>query len=144
MGLGCIFPGCRGHDGDQLAEIQHSIHALAKAVGIVETKEDKIMGTVEDGLAEVETAVAAEETAIVAEDASITKLDADETTDLAALTAAINAGETLTPDQQARFDALTAKATADAATVAADQAEVDADDAALNAATPTTEAPAAS
>lgn len=104
---------------DRLERIQHTLDAHNR-------KEEKKMASIEDGLAEVEAAETAEE-------AVLATLSADETRELADLAALKTAGDTLTPDQQARFDALTAK-------VAADTAAVQADDDAINAADP---APAA-
>jgi hypothetical protein len=135
--LACIFPLCEGHGGRRYEAILHSLeHLAAEVVDIkatlatISTKEDKIMGTVEDGLAEVETAVTAEEAELVV-------IESDETRELADLTALkAEQGGTLSDADQARFDALTASINADAGKLAAD-------DAAINAADPAPAAPAA-
>lgn len=106
---------------EQLDRIEVKVDALTLKV-------DKIMGTVEDGLTTVESDVTNVE-------ASLAKLDAEETRELADLQAALNNGDVLSPENQARFDALSQR-------LEADQAAVDADSAAIETVDPTPTAPA--
>ena len=130
MVLGCIFPACRGHDGDQLAEIQHSIHALANKLGIVITKENKIMTDQAANQADVDAATTAIE---------------GEVADLGAKDTAIQAvvAEILALQRQGVDTTALVAATADLLTAqGADDAQVAALTAAVTPATP--DAPAAS
>lgn len=89
----------------QLDRIEHKIDAN-------HTKEEKHMSEIDDKLA--------------AEATALTALEADEARELADLQALKDAGQTLTADQEATFDSLTARITAaDAAINDADPAPVD-------------------
>jgi len=87
---------------DRLARIE-------RALGITERELRNDMSEIDDKLA--------------AEGAALTALEADEARELADLQALKDAGQTLTADQEARFDSLTARITAaDAAIDTADPA----------------------
>jgi chromosome segregation ATPase len=51
----CIFPGCHGHNGDQIAAVLHGQQALARdlraikrALGIIQTEQEHIMSEQDD------------------------------------------------------------------------------------------------
>lgn len=105
-----------------LRSMDRRLSRIERAQGIEMQEERKIMGTIEEGFTEVETA----ETGV---EASLATLSEDETRELADLQALKDQGDELSPENQARFDALTAA-------VAANKSAVDADDAAINSADP--------
>jgi hypothetical protein len=131
MELVCVFPECDdGHEGKPFELLLHGQQHLAaeaaeirRALRELNTKVGTAMANIEDKLTEVETAQAAEAT-------TLGTLSADETRELADLQAIQDDPDReLTPEQEARFDALTAAITAD-------QAAAQADDDAINAVDP--------
>lgn len=124
---------CRNCGGEQdlnivvvvdLGETNKTLGAVVRRLGNIEHELRSDMSEIDDKLTGVEGAEAAEA-------AVLTTLSADETRELADLTELKNQpeGPELTPEQEARFDALTAK-------IAADTAAAQADDDAINSADP--------
>lgn len=122
--LSCIFPHCPGHD-DRLDQLlhgqQHLLNgqdALARLMRAHITETEHDMENIDGEL----TTLEGDENA---EQASLTALTADEERELVDLQALKNAGQTLTPDQQARFDTLDAAIKANTAALDADTAAID-------------------
>jgi F0F1-type ATP synthase epsilon subunit len=113
FGLGTLraFLGVLHRIDNRLARIEHEL-------GIIRTEEENMMGTIEEGFTEVETS----ETNV---EASLATLTDEETRELADLQAALNNGDVLSPENQARFDALSARLDATKAALDAQVAAIE-------------------